>query len=191
MLTKTPKPSKLFQVLEKVQAFVEKKPIIGSSIQYGITMSTGDILAQKFFDGKPWSEIDWIRVGRFSLLGFAVLGPLSGAIKIVGRQFNVVKDPKLLFKRLFPLDYFVGFPLSTVVGISLIGLMQNLNIDQIKTKVQQEFAWVYLPLCIVQLTILGFNFLVLRPKYWYSLQTGADFFWNAYFSKTCNKSISK
>ena len=39
----------------------------------GIAMCIGDILAQKFIDDKPLTEIDWVRTGRFVLVGVALL----------------------------------------------------------------------------------------------------------------------
>ena len=114
---------------------------------------------------------------------------MSGISAILGRRFNTVKDPSLIYRRLMPLDYFIGFPIATAASITLIGAMQTSSLEKIKNKVEDEFIKVYFPLCIFQITVFAFNFLVMPTHLWFAVQTLTNPFWFAYFSHQSNKSM--
>ena len=114
---------------------------------------------------------------------------MQGVSVTLGRRFNTVKDPTLIYRRLMPMDYFIGFPIATAASITFIGTLQSLSLEKIKNKVEDEFVKVYLPLCIVQITVFAFNYLVMPPGLWFAVQTITNPFWFAYFSHKSNKSI--
>ena len=114
---------------------------------------------------------------------------MSGLSRTIGARFNTAKDPSLIIKRLMPLDYLVNFPACTAVSIGSIAALQNQNLHQIQTKIQTEFLGIYLPLCIVQMSLLAFNFLLVGPSKWFAVESYVAPFWYLYFSNRCNKSI--
>lgn len=155
-------------------------------------MTAGDILAQSL-ESKHWIwvDMDWKRTARFALIGCLALGPMSGCSRIIGARFNTAKDPSLILKRLMPLDYFVAFPTCTAVSIGSIAALQSQNLQQIQTKIQKEFLGIYMPLCIVQMGLLAFNFFLIGPSKWFAIESFVAPFWYAYFSHKSNKSIEE
>ena len=150
-------------------------------------MTFGDVLAQSF-ESKNWFwiDMDWKRTARFALIGCFVMGPMSGCSRIIGGKFNTAKDPSLILKRLMPLDYFVALPTINAVSIGSIAVLQNQNIQ---AKIQNEFLGIYMPVCIVQMSLFAFTFFLVRPSKWFAVESFVAPFWYSYFSHKCNKSI--
>lgn len=51
---------------------LEKRPILVQSIQTGLLMGSGDLIAQKFIEKNDIKNIDWIRTSQFMGIGFFI-----------------------------------------------------------------------------------------------------------------------
>merc|ERR1711884_465897 len=104
---------------------LERRPLRTQMIQTFTTLSTGDVIAQKFIEGR--TDIEAKRVLRFGAIGCFLIAPvIRGWYLTLERVVTPYRVPNAFAATLakVSLDQLAFAPIFNVVLISIIGLSQ-------------------------------------------------------------------
>jgi len=156
-------------------------------IQSFTILSTGDVIAQKFVEGR--TDIEATRVLRFGTIGCFLIAPvIRGWYLSLERVVTPLRVPNAFAATLakVSLDQLAFAPIFNVVLISIIGLSQGETVAKIEAKLKREYmdvlitGWKLWPAVqMANFFLVPFN---LRP-----LVVGVvALVWNTYMSWKCN-----
>eukprot|EP00095_Tigriopus_kingsejongensis_P001936 maker-scaffold246_size239296-snap-gene-1.29 protein:Tk01936 transcript:maker-scaffold246_size239296-snap-gene-1.29-mRNA-1 annotation:"Mpv17" len=122
---------------------LNRSPWLTQMAQTGVLMGTGDLMAQKLLEQKD--EIDVVRCLRFVGLGSFLVAP---AIRTWYMTMERLVGPAMPRARAaltkVALDQGAFAPTFNAIFLSVIGLFQGKNLEQIKVKLSREYRDVML-----------------------------------------------
>ncbi len=107
-------------------------------------MSAGDVIAQIWLEKKGWDTFEYSRTARFAFLGCCFVGPMIRTWYVRLERFMGSSVTLLTTIKKVALDQFGFAPIFTVGILGSIGLLQGLDVQGVKEKLDREFVDVML-----------------------------------------------
>lgn len=176
---------------------LEKKPILTKSITAGVLSLIADVICQKGFGGAPnegdkeeakvEKALDFPRIGKFTFLGVALVGPILhfwyGGL---ARRIPGV-DLLSTFKRL-ALDQLLFAPAFIAIFFTSALTLDGKNFNEIMTKLKEEWATTVQANWSIWTPAQFINFRFIVQKYQVLFSNCIGVVWNIYLSyATYNK----
>jgi len=146
----------------------------------------GDVIAQKFIEKKE--RLEWLRTGRFFLIGLAWDGPLlSWWYRVLSRALPSASKSTTILK--VALDQGVFIPGMLGSFLILNGALRGMDANDIKNLLHRDY--VHLLLANYQLWPLAmtFNFYMMPLKHQVLFTNSISLAWNTYLSWKANKQL--
>jgi len=176
---------------------LEKKPILTKSITAGVLSFVADVICQKGFGSAPIEgtkdvtkdekALDFPRIGKFTFLGVALVGPILhfwyGAL---ARRIPGV-DILSILKRL-ALDQLLFAPAFIAIFFTSALTLEGKNFNEIMTKLKKEWVPTVQANWSIWTPAQFINFRFIDPKYQVLFSNCVGVIWNIYLSyATYNK----
>ncbi len=170
---------------------LEKKPILTKSITAGVLSFIADVICQKGFGSTPnegnkegtkvTKVLDFPRIGKFTFLGVALVGPLLhfwyGGL---ARRIPGV-DLVSTLKRL-ALDQLLFAPAFIAVFFTSALTLEGKSFNEIMTKLKNEWAQTVQANWSIWTPAQFINFRFIDPKYQVLFSNCVGVVWNIYLS---------
>lgn len=176
---------------------LEKKPILTKSITAGVLSFIADAICQKGFgntpnegnkeDTKVKKELDFSRIGKFTFLGVALVGPLLhfwyGGLARGIPGVNLVSTLKRL-----ALDQLLFAPAFIAIFFTSALTLEGKSFNEIMTKLNNEWVHTVQANWSIWTPAQFINFRFIDPKYQVLFSNCVGVVWNIYLSyATYNK----
>jgi protein Mpv17 len=166
------------RVLRYYRRLLMKYPYTMQSVQTGALLCIGDGLSQTLEGIKPYNKL---RNLRFTSLG-AVIGPTVHAwYKFLDKKIHKEVGWRRGIIKVF-FDQLIFAPLSLLVFISVISLMEGMDHQQIQEKLNTHYFDILIANYKVWPAVQFFNFTVIPLNYRVLFVQSLSIIWNTYLS---------
>ncbi|XP_018579729.1 protein Mpv17 [Anoplophora glabripennis] len=156
-----------------------KHPIITQSIQTGLLMASGDVIAQKIIEKR--CELNSLRTAQFFALGTVVVGPaVTVWYKLLSRLITDRGKSAALKK--MALDQLIFAPTFLAVFIALLNSMQGKDLDFIKKELSCKYKDILISNYKLWPTVQLVNFYMVPLMFQVLFTQIVALIWNAYLS---------
>ncbi|XP_014214540.1 protein Mpv17 [Copidosoma floridanum] len=174
------------RIFRTYQSLLRKFPTGMQAVQAGTLMGLGDQIAQNVIEKRPPHDLDLVRTGQFSCIGFFIVGPTVKAWYGILDKYIGSKGAAVVLKKVI-CDQLLFAPCFTVILLSMIGAMQGNRFDGIKLKLENEYTEIMINNYKLWPAVQLINFYLVPLHYQVLVVQAVAVLWNTYISYRTNK----
>ncbi|GAB0097414.1 Mpv17-like protein [Sergentomyia squamirostris] len=176
------------QISSGYQKTLTKYPLLTQSIQTGILMASGDLIAQTFVEKTNINKLDYLRTGQFFAIGAFMAGPgLRFWYGVLDKHIHG-RNVKIKTLKKVALDQLVFAPVFMLAFLGVINTMKGFSMPEIKHKIHEDYVDILKTNYCIWPWIQLANFSVVPLNYQVLVVQFVAIFWNTYLSWKTNKS---
>ncbi|KAG5876922.1 hypothetical protein JTB14_007385 [Gonioctena quinquepunctata] len=182
--------SRATRILKMYKRLLVKRPILVQSLQTGILVSTGDLIAQTVIDKKTLETLDLARTARFFTLGSVFLGPtLTVWYRFLSKFYG--HSGKTVVLKKVATDQLLFVPCLQAAMITIINGMDGRDWKFIKEQLRLKYTDILVAGYKVWPAVQMVNFYVVPLNYQVLVVQCVALFWNTYFCWKTQDGIDK
>ncbi|XP_031831130.1 mitochondrial inner membrane protein MPV17 [Nomia melanderi] len=166
-------------VIKLYQRLLIKYPLRIQAVQAGTLMALGDQIAQNLVERKK--DLDYIRTIQFGSIGFFIAGPVTRTWYGILDRYIGSKGGTVVLKKVC-CDQLLFAPAFLLVLLSVIGILQGNDTQNLKTKLQNEYPDILKSNYKIWPMVQLFNFYFIPLQYQVLIVQSVALLWNTYIS---------
>ncbi|XP_059611248.1 protein Mpv17 [Phlebotomus argentipes] len=175
------------QLSSGYQKALAKYPLLTQSVQTGILMASGDLIAQTVVEKTSINKLDYLRTGQFFAIGLCMAGPgLRFWYGILDRHIHG-RSVKIRTLKKVALDQLVFAPVFMMAFLGVVGAMKGQQLPQIEEKIRADYVDILKTNYCIWPWVQLANFSVVPLNYQVLVVQFVAIFWNTYLSWKTNK----
>lgn len=164
----------------KLNCFKRFYPYLISSLQSGLVMTVGDVLAQTCIEKRDWDKIQYERTAKFGVIGLVFTGPLLCHWASITRKHRGLNDA---VNRALSTQIYMA-PILNFGTISMVKIMNGLELSKaaVNNILKEDFVLIMEKNYLVWLPTQFLGYLIQFSPVKHLFMLSVSVIWYAYLS---------